>query len=116
MKGVCMYNKDVQSELFTADAVISKRPCWLHYAQVVPSGGTTDTYLYDGQNTNGKRLIALNAAVATVQAFSPAKPVLCKQGLYVDIGTNCSGVFVQWEAVQPAVSATPVPPPPASEG
>ena len=92
-----MPNKNVQSELFTADKLVSEKPCWLYFAQVVPSGGTTDTYLYDGHNTSGKKVIALNSAVATVQSFSPAQPVLCKQGLYLDVGTNCSGVFVQWE-------------------
>jgi hypothetical protein len=97
MKGVCMYSKDVQSKFFTADAKISTKPCWLHYAQIVPAGAVTDTSMYDGHNTNGELIFTLNSAVATIQPFRPAKPVYCKKGLYLDIGSNTTGVFIQWE-------------------
>ena len=92
-----MYNKQRQSNYFTADGVISKRPGWLHYAAVIPTGATTNTYLYDGQNTTGDKIIPLQAAAATLTPFAPAKPIYFKKGLYLDVGTDVSGVFVQWE-------------------
>jgi hypothetical protein len=92
-----MLNKNVASELVTLDRVLSNKPCWLHYAYLIPSGAVTDTSLYDGHNTSGQLIVTLKSAVVTNHEFRPAQPVYCKEGLFVDIGSNTTGVFVQWE-------------------
>lgn len=93
-----MPDKRVASKYVTADELLSPRPCWLHYACLVVSAASTDSALYDGHNTTGDLIITLESAAVTNLEFRPAKPVYCKQGLFVDVGTNVSGVFVQWEA------------------
>ncbi len=85
----------------TADQLLTKEPCEVAYAQLVPSGAVTDTYLYHGANTNGEKIIALVSAAVTGHEFRPAVPVFCRRGLYVDIGSNTTGVFVQWRNVLP---------------
>ncbi len=80
----------------TADQLITSKPCELACAYIVPSGAVTDSYLYHGVSTQGQRIICLGSAVATIQGFNPAKPVFCPNGLYVDVGSNTTGIFVQW--------------------
>ena len=97
MKGGAIYNKNIQWELLAADRLLSSKPCWLHSAFLVVSAASTDSYLYDGHDTGGKKIIVLEAALATTYAFKPPKPLYCKQGLYVDVGSNVTAIFVQWE-------------------
>lgn len=80
----------------TADRLLSHGPCELLYAYLVPSGATTDTVLYDGENTNGDHITTLKSAAVTGHEFNPPQPVYCRRGLYVDVGTNVTGLFVQW--------------------
>jgi hypothetical protein len=80
----------------TADVIVEKGPCELVYAYLVPSAGTTDSAIYDGVNTNGKKIVDLKVAVVTGHEFKPPVPVYCQQGIYVDVGTSVSGIFVQW--------------------
>lgn len=93
-----MLSKLVASELVDAARLLSNKPCFLHFAYLIPSAAVTDAVLYDGHNTGGKVIATLKTAVITNHAFSPAKPVYCAEGLYVDIGQGDTAVFVQWEA------------------
>jgi len=92
-----MHNKNVRSKFFTADAQVCPQPCWLHGAYLVVSAAGSDSYLYDGHGTGGEKIVTLESAVATGHPFTPPKPIYCKQGLYLDVGTNVTGIFVQWE-------------------
>lgn len=83
----------------TADQLLTNKPCELAFAQLVPSGAVTDTYLYNGAGTKGEKIVALVSAAATMVDFRPAHAVYCHEGLYVDIGSNTTGVFVQWRHV-----------------
>lgn len=80
----------------TADRVLSTGPCELVSAHLVVSAASTDTHLYDGKDTRGDKIVTLEAAAATGHPFKPRVPVYCRRGLYVDVGTNVTGVFVQW--------------------
>lgn len=81
----------------TADELLSHGVCELLYAQAVSDGGEVkDTILYDGENTKGELLINLQKGARGNITFSPKMPVYCRRGLYVDIGSNTEGVFVQW--------------------
>lgn len=81
----------------TSDQVISKRPCWLHAAYLVPSGADADATLYDGENATEPKIITIDASSVDLTPFEPPKPVYCSRGLFVDIGSNVSGVLVIWE-------------------
>lgn len=80
----------------TTDRVLSHGPCELVFAYLVVSASSTDTYLYNGENTTGDKIVTLESNSARGHAFSPKVPVYCMKGLYVDIGTSVTGVFVQW--------------------
>lgn len=89
-------SKDYSWKWVTADELLSHGACELLYAYFVPLGTTIDTVLYDGENTSGVPIVTLAAPTEGGHAFSPKKPVYCRRGLYVDVGTSVIGIFVQW--------------------
>lgn len=80
----------------TASRLLSHGACEFIYACLVPSAATTDSILYDGENTSGDAIIILKAATVRIMPFSPKKPIYCRRGLYVDVGSSVTGCFVQW--------------------
>ena len=111
-----MHDKSVQSKYVTADELLAQGPCWLHYAYLVVSAASTDSALYDGTNTSGRKITDLVSAAVTGHEFRPAKPAYCSRGLYVDVGTNVSGIFVEWELDDSRPPAAPAKPPGEPEG
>lgn len=84
----------------TVDQVLSVKRCELIYANLNVSAASTDSSLYDGQNTSGKLIVTLESAVVTNLPFAPPEPVYCPKGLFVDVGTNVTGIFVQWRELE----------------
>lgn len=80
----------------TADQLLSRGPCELVSAYLVVSAASTDTHLYDGENTSGDLIATLESAAVTGHPFAPLVPIYCRRGLYVDIGTSVTGCLVQW--------------------
>lgn len=80
----------------TADRLLSRGPCELIAAYLVVSAASTDTHLYDGENTSGDKIVTLESAAVTGHPFKPPVPIYCRRGLFADIGTNVTGLFVQW--------------------
>lgn len=87
------------------DQLLSHGPCELLYAYAVVSANSLDTHLYNGENTSGQKVATLGITVITTAngtgsippaEFRPSVPVYCRMGLYIDIGTSVTGVFVQW--------------------
>jgi len=89
-------------EWVTSDRVLAIGPCELIYAHLVVSAASADTHLYDGKSAAGKKIVTLVSAVATGMNFAPPEPIKCEQGLYVDFGTNVTGVLVQWRPLRTA--------------
>ncbi|OGN97555.1 MAG: hypothetical protein A2Y89_06730 [Chloroflexi bacterium RBG_13_51_18] len=83
----------------TADELLSHGPCELIYARTMSADAESDTFIYDGENTTGVPIIEFENGVKEGQLFAPPVPVYCRQGLYVDIGTNTIGVFVLWRGL-----------------
>ena len=91
-----MDSKEYSWAWVTADRLLSAGPCELVSAYLVVSAGSTDTHLYDGENTSGNKVVTLESAAVTGHPFKPPTPIYCRRGLYVDIGTNVTGCFIQW--------------------
>ena len=91
-----MESKDVQWRFCTTDQLLSYGPCELVYANLVVSAASTDSYLYDGENASGTRIVPLVSAAVTNMPFAPPVPIYCRKGLYVDVGTNVTGILVAW--------------------
>ena len=80
----------------TADRILAKGPCDLIYALLVPSAAAADASLYDGFDSGGKLIATLEQAAKTSIAFDPPEPILCTEGLFVDVGSNTTGVLVMY--------------------
>lgn len=91
-----MDSQDYAWEYVTVDSLVCKGPCELVYVCLVPSGATTNSAIYDGLDTHGKKIIDLPAAAVTFAEFAPAVPLYCAQGLYVDVGSSVTGILVQY--------------------
>lgn len=91
-----MESKEYSWAWVTVDKFLSHGPCELCYAYLVPSAATTDSHIYDGESTKGDKIVTLESAAANPRPFSPKVPVYCRKGLYVDVGTSVTGIFVQW--------------------
>ena len=91
-----MESKEYSWEWVTYDQCLRHGECELLFVYLVPSGATTDSALYDGESTSGTPIATLKAAAVTGHEFSPPVPVYCRKGLYVDVGTSVTGIFVLW--------------------
>lgn len=92
-----MDSKEYSWAWVTVDRLLSTGPCELVYAHAVSDGGEIqDTWLYDGANTNGDKIINLQKGVTGNIILNPKVPVYCYHGLYVDVGSNTEGVLVMW--------------------
>lgn len=87
----------------TDSRCLSRGPCELIFAYMVTEDATTDSVLYNGQNAEGDEIVELvltnkDASYANIGGvpFAPPVPVHCEKGLYVKVGTNTVGIFVQW--------------------
>jgi len=81
----------------TVDTVLSKRPCELLYAHLIPSTAATCTAtIYDGTNTSGKVITAMRTASSIPCNFTPPVPVYCENGLFFDAITVVKGCFIMW--------------------
>lgn len=89
-------SKEYAWRYVTADQVLSCGPCELLFAYLVVSAASTDSYLYDGDSDSGDLITPLVSATARGHPFSPKAPIYCRKGLYVDVGTNVTGILVQW--------------------
>jgi hypothetical protein len=82
---------------FTADAIVTTHPCWLHSATILVSTTGGDASLYEGQDAaSGRLLITLkgSANVTNQRTYSP--PLWLERGLYVDVGSNVTQVTVHF--------------------
>lgn len=89
-------SSEYQWRFLTASELLEKGPCELVCAEVVPSGTTSTTVIYDGTDAKGKEIIQFSITIVLNWHFKPTKPVYCSQGLYVTVGAAVTGVFVQW--------------------
>ena len=89
----------------TADALLSNGPCELLYAYEVVTATSLDTHLYHGHDIGGEKISTLGITIVTTAGaevaippaeFRPPVPVYCPNGLYIDYGTDVTGVFVMW--------------------
>lgn len=94
-----MLSKDTAWEYVTTDRELQSGHCELVFAEMEPSASGADVTLYDGTNTSGKKIIGLQASTKTNRPFKPKEPLYCDKGLYVDIGSNVTGVLVVWRGL-----------------
>ena len=90
-------SKEYSWKWVIADELLSHGACDLLHARAYSSGNAIEnTAIYDGEDTNGKLIVNFNSGVKGNIPLTPKVPIYCRRGLYVDIGDNVEGVFVQW--------------------
>lgn len=92
-------SKQISWRWVNVDSLLHVGECELLYAYLVVSAASTDTHLYDGTNTTGDKIATLESAVVTGHEFRPPAPIYCNKGLFVDVGSNVTGVFVMWRGL-----------------
>ena len=93
-------DRSVKWRFVTADMQLKQGRCELIYAFLSPSGASTANDIYDGISTNGDRIVRLEAAGETGLPFNPPTPIPCNKGLFVDVGTNTTGILVIWRDLE----------------
>ena len=83
-------------EYVEADRCVCQTRCDLLYAYLVPSAAAAEVTLRNGENDQAPVITVLEHAAQTSHPFSPKEPVFCDGGLFIDVGANVTGVFVQW--------------------
>jgi len=92
-----MPDKNIAWKWVTVDTVLSNRPCWLYYAKLVPSAASGSATIYNGKSAAEGVIVKIQDLLAEEGVFAPPQPVWCDKGLFVDVGSNVTGVFVQWQ-------------------
>jgi hypothetical protein len=91
-----MESKDYSWEYVRTSRAVHTGPCELVFAELDPKAAGADATLYNGTNTTGKKIVGIQASAKTNRHFKPKVPIYCNKGLYVSIGSNVTGVLVQW--------------------
>jgi len=77
--------------------VVTTSPCLIACIIITSDGGgDTDITLYDGVSTSDPEMIDLKGWQTESQVFCFPHPIATERGLYVEFGSNVSGVFVQF--------------------
>lgn len=92
-------SKQISRRWVTADALLCEKECDLLFVYLVPSAANADASLYDGENTTGDLIATLKEAAVSGHEFKPPTPIYCRKGLYVDVGSNVTGLFVMWRVL-----------------
>lgn len=91
-----MCSKDYSWEWLTADKKLSDGPAELVHVHQVATAATTGVTAYNGRSASGKIIVNCASNTFNNNHFDPTVPIYCDQGIYITIGTNTTGVLVQW--------------------
>lgn len=98
------HSKEFSWEYVVSDRQLTRSPCELVYAYLVPSAENDSATIYDGHDTSGRAVVKLQGAYGygtsaeAMQSvpFDPPAPVYCPHGLYVDNAATGTRLFVMW--------------------
>ena len=98
-----LQSKDYSWAWVTGDRKLTDQKSELVAAYLVVSAASTDSAIYNGSDTSGDKILALESAAITNLPFEPPVPIYCGKGIFVDVGTNVTGILVIWRNLeQPA--------------
>jgi len=88
-------SKEYSWKYVTDAELLSKSACDFLYAKLTPDTTVADVTLYNGENTNGEKIVKIAAAGLYNNECNPPVALYCPRGLYV--GTVTTGdVLVVW--------------------
>jgi len=89
-------SKEYSWKWITADELLSKGACELSHAILTCDGGNCSASIYDGESSNGKLVVTFKALQNRSVVASLYPHIFCRRGLFVDLGTDCLGMLIQW--------------------
>lgn len=89
-------NYGIASSWLTADQLVNEGRTYLYGLVVNASADGGVVTLYDGHNTNGRLIGVFDGFAAGVNSISFPRPLCLETGLYVDVGSNVTGILVEW--------------------
>jgi len=84
----------------TGDQVLSHKRCELIFAYCCPSAASCNATIYNGENDQGDPIFGFVGSTKDNIPFAPPVPVYCRRGLFVDVGSNVTGILVQWRELE----------------
>ena len=81
------------------DTQVSRVPVELVSLLLTASQGNCTVVLYDGSDADAPVLMRLAASQDDSFAYTPAEPVKTTRGLFVGVGSNVGGLFLQWRPI-----------------
>lgn len=91
-----MESKEYSWAWVTADMKLTDQTAELVSAHLVVSAASTDSAIYNGADTSGQKILPMASQSVTNLPFNPPVPIFCEKGIFVDVGTNVTGILVQW--------------------
>jgi hypothetical protein len=93
-------------EWITADGLVASGPIVLRSISVVSDGvGAADATIYDGISDDGQTVAKITALSGDTRTLSFGDGIILPTGLYVDVGSNVTGVSIVWDALEPVPNA-----------
>lgn len=89
--------KEYSWKWITGDELLSHGRCELCLIVLTSSDGNGDVTLYDGENTNGRQICKFEGLANRSVPFGFHHHIYCRRGLYIDVGSNVTGLLVQWK-------------------
>jgi len=89
--------KDLHTDSTNVDTVLTRRDA-LIYAVVLTatSGGVADVTIRAGIDSSGKTMLKLKAAADSTKCVMLYAPLRCRNGIFIDVGSNVDLVTVVW--------------------
>jgi len=81
----------------TVDQLVSPGPCFLLGIMLTASSaGAATATIRNGHNTGGEIVCVVGASASWTVTFPPQSPIYLDKGLFVDVGSNVTGVLVMY--------------------
>lgn len=104
-------------ENVSVDSVISTGPCLLSDVVLLVATTGGDVTLYDGVDAlAGRKIGRFEGSANQSKPIHFEPPLLCQQGLYVDVGANVTECLVCFISYQPSANPGYGPPPDLMKG
>jgi hypothetical protein len=96
-----VYWKELDHDLVTTDKKVSNRPCFLYGTCLVAgTGGVATAVIRDGHETASEAILDLAALTSSNDSRKFDPPLYLKKGMFVDVGSNVTSVFVHYMQVK----------------
>jgi len=89
--------KDLHTDSTNVDTVLTRRDALIYgVVLTATSGGVADVTIKAGIDSSGKAVMKVKAAADSTQYVSLYAPIQCRNGIFIDVGSNVDLVTIIW--------------------